>query len=172
MAAVQAIADAQAKYPELDMSKLEDITKLKAYTEEVSLFKVSFCSEIVDTSQLCWHKRSDNSYRLLLPAREQITIQGNLLGDFSVQGVVVGQRVEGKGFKDLPDALAFAEKHLSTHGKSLLTLLRRESKWHSEPKSEGQLKLLRQFRVPEAVIAKMSKGDSAKFITMKLGSRR
>jgi superfamily II DNA or RNA helicase len=170
--AAKAIAAAQAKYPELDMSKLEDITKLKTFTEEVSLFRVDFCSEITEASQLQWHKRGHNSYRLLLPAKEQIVINGDALGLYTVTGQVVGQKVMGTGFKDLPEALAYAEKHLSTHGRSMLTLLRRESKWNKDPLTEGQLKMLKQFKVPPSVYMTWNKGDAARWITKKLGARR
>lgn len=169
--AAKAIEEMQAKYPYLDMSKLEDITRLKSYTEEANLFRVDFCSEITEVSQLQWHKRGENTYCLLLPGREQIVIAGNLLGEFTVKGSISQERIDQGGFNNLPDALAFAEKNLSSKGKQMLTLLRRESGWHKQPVSEGQLKLLKQFRVPPHVIAKMDKGTAAKYITLRLGRK-
>lgn len=172
MEAAHTLAQVQAKYPDIDLSKLDDITKLKTYIEEAYLFRVDFCSEITEASELCWHKMGHNKYRLLLPAREQVTITGDALGLFTVTGVVVQQNVAGAGFKSLPEALAYAEKHVSQHGRSLLTLLRRESGWHKHPVSEGQLKQLKILKVPAHHIAKMDKGLAAKYITKRFGSRR
>ena len=172
MEAVKAIAAIQANNPNMDMSRLEDITKLKSYVEEASLFRVDFCSEITEASPLQWHKRGENTYCLLLPGREQIIIAGNLLGEFAVKGSVLKQNISKDGFNGLPDALAYAEKKLSMHGRSMLTLLRRESKWHAGPVTEGQKKMLKQFKVPESHIIQMTKGDAAKLITRRLGERR
>ena len=94
------------------------------------------------------------------------------MGNYNVKGSILNERVTQDGFSSLPDALAYAEKNLSEKGKSLLTLLRRAAKWHSGPISAGQLKLLKQFKVPESVYVKWDKGMAASFITKKLGDRR
>jgi superfamily II DNA or RNA helicase len=172
MGAVKALEEAQRANPNADFTKLEDITKLKSYVENINLWNVVFCPEIVEASQLQWHRALDNSYVLLLPSKEQIRITGNLLNKFKVEGVVVGRRVFQDGFDGLPDALAFAEKNLSEHGKSLLILLRRESKWHKAAITEGQIKMLKQFRVPQSVYKNWNKGEAAVFITKKLGAKR
>jgi superfamily II DNA or RNA helicase len=172
MAAVKAIEEAQAKNPDLDLSKLTDISKLKSYTEEANLFRVEFCSEITEVSALQWHRRGVNEYCLLLPGKERIVIAGNLLGQFSVKGSISSKRVDMDGFSSLPDALSFAESNLSQHGKSMLTLLRRSATWHKAAITEGQLKMLKMFKVPQAVYSKWNKGEAAVFITKKLGAKR
>lgn len=172
MAAIKALDEAQAKYPEIDLTKLEDITKLKSYVEQANLWTVNFCSEITEASKLQWHRTLADTYRLLLPGREQIVISGDLLGEYRVKGSILGESINQYHFASLPDALAYAEKHLSEKGKSLLTLLRRESSWHKTPMSDGQRKLLKNFKVPDSIIATWNKGQAAKYITQKLGSRR
>lgn len=172
MAAVKAIEEVQAKHPDLDLSNLTDIRNLKSYVEEASLFRVEFCSEITEASQLQWHRYLDNSYRLLLPGKEQVVISGNLLGTFTVKGVVCGQGVNGEGFPNLPDALAFAESRLSMHGRSILTLLKRDAAWHKGPVTDGQKKMLRMFKIPDDIVAKLDKGMAAKIITQRLGVNR
>lgn len=172
MYAVQELEEVQAKHPDMDLSKLEDFRKLKSYVEEANLWAVNFCEEITEASELQWHKTLANTYRLLLPGKEKIVITGDLLGKYNVRGTVMQTRVDQMGFDNLPDALAYAEAKISKLGKQLLTLLRRESKWHKEPVSVGQLKLLRQFKVPEHVIAQMNKGSAAKFITKRLGEHK
>jgi hypothetical protein len=172
MAAVKAVEAAQFANPDLDLTQLDDIRKLKSYVESVNLWSVSFCSEITDVSELCWHKFMDNSYRLLMPGRESLTITGDLLGKYAVKGTVVGERVEMQEFGSLADALAFAEHTVSTKGKSLLTLLRREARWHHGPVTEAQLKILRGFKMPASDIAKHDKGSAHKWINKKFGSRR
>ena len=172
MEAKKLIDQAQAKFPDLDMSKLGNITKLKAYIEEAMLFRVDFCSEITTASALQWHKRGVDHYCLLMPGREQIEIKGDVLGEFRVKGTILRTPIDAYHFANLPDALAYAEKNLSEKGRTLLTLLKREAKWHKGPVTEGQLKMLKQFKVPQSTIAQMDKGWAAQFITRKLGNLR
>lgn len=172
MAAVRAVEAAQLTNPDLDLCQLDDIRNLKSFVETVNLWSISFCSEIADVSELCWHKFLDNSYRLLMPGRESLTITGDLLGQYAVKGILLGERIEMKGFTSLPDALAFAEHNVSTKGKSILTLLRRAAAWHKQPVSDGQIKMLRGFKMPASEIAKHNKGTAAQWINKKLGARK
>lgn len=173
MQAAQAIADVQAKHPTIDLSKLEDITRLKTYVEEANLWKVTFCQEITEASELQWHKTIDGSFKLWLPNKEWVAIKANLLGEFTVKGLVSRQSMQEEHLKSLPDALSFAEKYVAAHARESLTLLRREARWHGQPVTEGQIKLLKKFRIPDSVLAQLNKGDAAKLITQKLrGSKK
>lgn len=172
MAALKAIEEAQAKNPDVDFSKLQDITKLKSYVEEANLFRPTFCSEITEASEMQWHRNGDDSYRLLLPGREKIVISGSLLGTYSVSGVLKGKRIDTDGYPDLSSALGATESLIAREAKEVLTLLRREASWHKGNISEAQLVLLRKFKVPEHFIARMTKGDAAQYITKKFGSTR
>lgn len=172
MGAVKAIEDAQYANPNVDFSRLEDITKLKSFVESINLWSVNFCTEITDSSELCWHKFVDNSYRLLMPGKEQLVIKGNLLGQFAVRGTVMGERIEMGEFTSLPDALAFAEHNVATKGKQMLTLLRREAKWHSAQVTDSQVVLMKKFGMPRSEIAKHNKGTAAKWLNQRIGSSK
>lgn len=68
---VRELEAAQAANPHIDFSKLDDITKLKAYIESVSLWdKPSVPEEVAASSKLDWHKRADGSYMLMLRSEE------------------------------------------------------------------------------------------------------
>jgi superfamily II DNA or RNA helicase len=169
MDAAKAVADILEKYPNVDLTKLEDITRLKSYVIEANLWTVNFCKEITEGSELQWHKTIDGSYKLYLPAKGFLAIKPNLLGQFTVKGVVKAKPVVQEGFEDLASALAFADR---TVPQDALVLLRQEDKWHKAEVSPAQLKLLKKFRVPDHVIATMNKGSAAKLITQKIRGKK
>jgi len=172
MSAVKALEEAQLAHPNADFSKLDDIKKLKSFVESINLFQVTFCPEVTENSELQWHRLVDQSYRLLLPGKESVAIKGNLLGSYIVSGKVMGERVREKEFENLPAAFAYAESYVFDKNKSLLTLLRRESRWHKDPMTIAQLAQLKKFNVPEIIYNKWNKGDAAKYITKKIGGQR
>ncbi len=118
-----------------------------------------------------WHKRSEGKYVLSLPGKESVTITSDLLGKFAVTGVISGTKLHEESFTSLPDALSHAESNVALRGKEMMTLLRRESKWHKGAVTEPQMKMLKRFKVPDHIIVKMTKGDAAKFITRELGKK-
>lgn len=170
--AAKAIEDVQRQYPNLDMSKLKDITQIKSYIESANLWAVRFAEDVMDFSKLQWHSPAPKTYRLLLPKGEQVVVTEDLTGKYTVAGVVNTERFEERNIKSLAEAIRFADRTVSTKGKEILTLLRRESKWHSEPVSDGQRALLKKLKVPDAAVAKMNKGDAAKLITSRFGNKQ
>lgn len=103
---IKALEQAEAANPHIDFSKLDDITKLKAFIESVNLWhERATPKKIATASKLDWHKLTDSSYFLMLkseevdhfyrgsnkiPIYEQKTvyIKENLLGKFEIISII------------------------------------------------------------------------------------
>ena len=103
---IKALEQAEAANPDIDFSKLDDITKLKAFIENVNLWhERATPKKIATASKLDWHKLTDSSYFLMLkseevdhfyrgsnkiPIYEQKTvyIKENLLGKFEIISII------------------------------------------------------------------------------------
>lgn len=85
----------------------------------------------------------------------------------------------GKGeTKDYPvgttleEALAISEKVIVARWPEMKQIASRANEKRLEPPSERQLDLLRRFKVPEVELAKMSRGDAAIAITLKMEQKQ
>jgi hypothetical protein len=109
-----------------------------------------------------WHQNTDgDSYVLLLPNRESVVITQDLLGQIHIVGTVNGSTLRDKA-DSLPEAFRTADNFVTTFGRDIVHLLKRESKWHADPATDKQIALLRRLRVP--ILPGISKGDAAKKI--------
>jgi len=102
IASVKEIEAAQAAHPNIDFSKLKDITNLKTYIQSVNLWADrEVPEEIQKASKFDWHKRADGSYMLIMRSEEvdsfwdkgrkrpvyvqkTIYIKENILGKFEI----------------------------------------------------------------------------------------
>jgi ATP-dependent helicase IRC3 len=165
-----AVSAAQADRPDLDLEKLRKLKDLETLAEHVDLFAIRWSQEVLDNSELAWHKTSDGSFVLLMPNKESVCIWEDLLGKWNVTATINGNAISEKGYKDVPDAFSFAHQMLNMFGKHLLTLLRREAKWHGEPATPGQMDLLKKFAKADRRLARaahmpnLTKGEAKQLI--------
>lgn len=152
--------------PGIDLSKLEDFDKLKSYVEEVNLFTVSFAPEVMDNSKFQWFKMGEDLYKLRLPGSEEVVVQKNLLDKWGVEGTVKGNHFKDDTFTNLHDAFTHADNMVALLGHEFLTLLRREAKWHSDPATGPQWRMMQRLGIhpPPGI----SKGNAQRLISRKL----
>lgn len=154
------IEEAQKAHPELDFSKLEDITKLDSFVEQVNLFEVKYPEAVMTNSLLQWHQNTEkDSFVLLLPDKEDVVITPDLLGKFHVVGTVNGTKLHDTS-ESLPGAFKLADSFVTTYGKEKVHLLKRKASWHGDPATPKQLALLRRLGIDFPM--GLSKGDAAK----------
>jgi ATP-dependent helicase IRC3 len=140
----KAVEDAMAAHPHIDFSKLTDITKLKAYVENVNLFDVKFPVEVTNNSNLSWYPTQDAGYALMLPAHERIVIKQNMLDKYEINAVLAGQKYAG--VRDtLDQAFAAADGLVNDKLPSVMKLLTRAAAWHDDPATDPQKRLLRKY---------------------------
>ena len=142
LGATRKLEDAQSKYSHLDFTGLVNIDELEAYIESVDLFNVTYPEEVETNSELTWHRAVGGGYILLLNKEEKLQIQENLLGQWEVSASIGGRRYRGS--RDaLGEAFRVADELIHTQAPDVLKIVKREGeRWHNDPATPAQLKLL------------------------------
>lgn len=161
---VKKLEDSQREYPAIDFSKLEDINKLQAFIEEVSLFDVKYPEIVTENSTLQWHGMMDGGFCLSLPNKERITIKQNMLEQFEIEATIKGRKFKGQRGK-VEEAFQAAEQLVLEHASNEVKILKREGeKWHGDLATEPQLKLLKRFMKGRTFPADLTKGQASRLI--------
>jgi ATP-dependent helicase IRC3 len=173
VAAIRAIQSAQAKFPNADLSNLEQLDELDIYARQADMWQVRFAEDVKGFSELQWTKRGDGSYRLLLPKNTGfLRVTEDMVGHFTVEGVIQQQQVRQEKIASLAEAVGLAEKEVSSKTPENLILLGRERKWMKGPVTGPQMNILKRLRVPDSEVVKMTRGQAAAFITQRFGQKR
>ena len=124
------LAAAKKTNPYLDISRVEDADKIKAYAQQVDLFKVSYPPEIIQISSSKWHKMRENSYVVTLPPpREGMCVQRDLLGVWHAVGTIAGVFVHKK-YNSLEPAIRKSDNQIEELcGNAITALIRRDPRW-------------------------------------------
>ncbi len=131
-----------------------------AYAEAVDLFRITFSPEVVQFSEFQWFKVGEDSYVLRLSNNDRVGVKKDMLDKWHVTGEILTQKLLNS-FPAFPEAIRWADDEVRKKaGKSILTLIKREMKWHGDGPSEGQLRELKRWRIP--VPPGATKGDCAK----------
>jgi ATP-dependent helicase IRC3 len=163
------IEEAAKQNPGIDLSRLEDATKLKSYVEEVGLWTVKFSEETAPFSKLQWQTAPQGNFVLLLPGKaEQLVVGENLLGRWSVWGQAGGVGVDEPYYASLQEALQAAEQIVAGLGSRAVSYLRKDSKWRAGKVTVPQRDLLIKWKVPMHVIEGMNSGSAGAYITKKI----
>lgn len=142
--AAKQVEAAQKLHPFVDFSQLEDIDGINTLVESVSLFDIKFPDEVEASSQLSWYPNATGGYVLILPDKETITIQQNLLDKWELFGKIKNKRYRGER-DSVEEAFKAADNLVQNVASDALKVLRREETWHNDPASAKQIKLLSKF---------------------------
>lgn len=157
------VEDAVKHNPDIDLSKLQDIDGLPALVAEADLFRVSFPPEVVQVSDLQWHRTGIDQYILLMVNDEGVSIKRDMLDNWNIMGSCHGALIQGSK-PTFEEAIREADWYVNMlGGKGLKTLLRRTAKWHNDEITPGQRKMCKWLGIP--VPAGMTKGQAAQKIT-------
>lgn len=167
----------QELHPGIDLSKLDDINKLKTLVEQVNLFDIRFPAEVEANSELTWFKAIDGGYKMLVPKDGAepagfMRIYQNQLGSWDVVGRIKGRDLMAnratmeEAFKATDEQI---RKRLS---KMALSYVKREATWHGKPVTTGQVKMLeRLFPKKLFPLAQMTSGMASKIISERLARK-
>lgn len=160
--AIQQIEAVQKEFPDLDFSKLTDLSQLETLVEEVNLFDVKFPPEVEANSELSWHPAPDGGYVLLLPEKQKLQIRQNLLDKWDITGIIGNNKVRGER-GSIEEAFSAADTFVTTQLADSLKLVNREERWHSDPATPKQLFKLRKMMGRSAPIS-LTKGQASRLI--------
>jgi ATP-dependent helicase IRC3 len=156
------------EHPSADFSEVESLEDIDSQVERAELFAIKWPEEVTENSQLRWMKTPAGEYTISLPSKETVTVYKDLLDKWSIKGSVNGNSFSQEGINELPEAFRVADNLVTTFGRELLTLLRRDARWHKQKITAPQLNLLRKLfnKNPEmlAKLGTLSKGEASKLI--------
>jgi len=166
----RAIEDMIAKYPHLDFSTLKDADKVEAFVESVNLFEVKFPSEVEANSEFTWHPAYSGGYLLMLPDKDSLRIEENLLTKWVISGNIKGKKYKGER-NTMAEAFSAADDLIKKIAPEALKIVKREAHWHNDPPTPGQLKLLAKLFRGKQIPADLTKGAASKLIGSALAGK-
>jgi hypothetical protein len=170
IATAKAIEEQIAKYPHLDFSSLKDADKVEAFVESVNLFEVKFPSEIRAGSEFSWHPTITGGYVLMLPEKDELRIEQNLLDKWDIKGHIKGKKYKGER-DTLEAALSAADGVVLKVSPEALKIVKREAPWHSLPPTPAQLKSLGRLYKGKQIPPDLSRGTASQLIGAALAGK-
>lgn len=168
--AVKKLEEEQKKYPQIDFTQLADISTLDAFIENVNLFEVKFAPEVEGNSELSWYPSPTGGYVLILPNKDRLSINQNLLDKWSLFGTIKEQTYQGER-DTIEQAFLAADNLVNKVCPDALKILRREEKWHKNPASGPQLKLIAKLYKGKAIPPDLSSGQASKLISARIAGK-
>ena len=160
---IKKIEEKLKEYPHLDFTNLKDIDKIDQFIEEVNLFEVKFPQEVEKHSTFTWHPAYTGGYVLMLPDREEVRIQQNLLDKWEIRGIVKGKKYKGER-ESMAEAFSAADNLIREKIPECLTIVKREAEWHKLPPTEKQMKRIKKIYKGKQIPADLSRGAAHKII--------
>lgn len=150
------------EHSHLDFTTLSDIDKIEAFVENVNLFEIKFPEEVEHNSDFTWHPSVSGGYVLMMPNKNEITIRQNLLDKWELRGIIGEKKFKGE--RDTMEAAFFAADELvRKEAPEVLKIVKREAKWHGQPATPEQLKLIHKLYKGKQ-IPNLTKGAASRLI--------
>ena len=176
VASVHELEAAQQQYPYIDFTKLQDITQLQALVTSINFFDYQFTPDVENNSELSWFVSSTGSYVLMLPNKEHLEVQQNLLDKWEISGIIKGRKYRGER-DTIEEAFMAADDTIFKAIPEALKILRREAEWHKDLATEGQLQLIRKLYKKDIkhgmiIPPDLTKGAASRKISQRLAGKR
>ena len=175
VAAVEAIEAAQAEHPSVDFTKLDLLTNLNQFIEQVNMFEVRFPAEVEENSELTWYRATGGGYCINIPkdkgagAGGKIRIWQNMLDKWEIEGKLAGKTFRGTGDK-MENAFKRCDELIRERVPNILNIISRKATWHGKKASPQQMTLLRRLykgrQFPE-----LTKGQASRLIGERLARK-
>jgi len=162
------------KYPGFDVDNAGRLTleQLRAKAQTFDIWTVPSLGAFGNGRALTWIKVGDEHYRLSYPwldGTEILAVQRDILGHYDVSitlapsgGGPKRQRTIATEIPTADDAAGVAEKFVLNERRTVMNLKAVDAKWHQNPASEKQIRLLQRLRVPVKPGLKM--GEASRLI--------
>ena len=164
--------------PNADLSML-DIDKIQYAIEEVDLMSgLQVPDEIVQFTRLDWYRFDEDVYRIGLANNKSMILQKNLTGqylltehEYDKTTRIVTDKPIGI-WDELQDAISSADQYISKVHSDSMVLVRSNARWRREKLSDQQIGLLTKFRVNQAIIEQLDKGQGSRLISRLINSSK
>jgi hypothetical protein len=174
---VKEIEKAQEENPNIDFMKMQKITDLKSFVENINLFEVRFPKEVEEHSDFKWCQSVTGGYRMSIPkgrngeAAGFVHIQQNMLDGWEIKGQIRGIDVIGQR-PTMEEAFAAADNAIRLRAEGSVALVDRKSSWNTKEATPAQLGLLKKLygkfkQWPNT----LTRGQAAHFIDQKISKR-
>jgi ATP-dependent helicase IRC3 len=168
----------QEENPNVDFSKMESFETAKTLIEQVDMFRVNFPQEVKDNSELVWYKSVTGGYKMSIPKEGPerqgfVHIQENALGQWALAGEINGEQFHGTR-ASFEEAIKVTDEQIRKRVSSrTLSNILREAKWHGNPVTRGQKKMLTMlFPWKKFDFSQIKSGEASKLISETLLRRK
>lgn len=142
--AIRKIEDAAKEYPQVNFGLLGDINHIDTFVQNVNLFDIKIPQEVESNSILSWMPGPLGDYVLLLPNKEKLSIQQNMLDKWEFKGTVKGQKYKAER-DTIADIFSVADGLIQDKASESLKILKQDEPWHSDPITTPQLNLIKRL---------------------------
>lgn len=143
---IKKLEEEAKKYPQVDFTKLRDISQLEIFISEVNLFEYKFRPEVELNSKLTWFTDATGDYVINIPADkdDRFTIHQNILDKYDLSGYIKGKHYVGER-DSLEEAFYAADNLIAKICPESMKILNREEEWFDTVPSEKQMRFLRKL---------------------------
>jgi superfamily II DNA or RNA helicase len=134
-----------ADFPTANLSDLQDLDRLDAIAEQVSLFQVRYPLEVSKLTDLAWTKQGD-AYAITVD-RNRLVLAQDLRGDWVMKGSIGETAVEVSA-QNLAGAFNAADAAILAIAVGKKYLLTRDAGWRDNGPSDKQVALCAKLRLP------------------------
>jgi ATP-dependent helicase IRC3 len=174
----EAVEALQEDNPHVDFLNLDSLSGAKTLIEQVDLFQVRFPQEVKDSSELTWYKALTGGYKMLIPKEGPerqgvVRVYENVLGQWELDGEINGEQFHGLR-SSFEEAIKVTDEQIRKRvSKQTLSCIVREAKWHNNPVTRGQKKMLTMlFPWRKFDFSQVKSGEASKLITETILKRK
>jgi superfamily II DNA or RNA helicase len=178
--AVKLIEGMQDENPNVDFTKLKDLSGIKQFIEQVNLFEIRFPKEVEDNSELRWCRAVDGGYTMKIPRPVldstgtkvgRVRIYQNMLDKWEIEGLI--KETAFHGIRDsVEEAFAVADQQIRERSPESMSLLNRKAGWTNKPATKAQRMLLsRLYGKGKQWPEDLTQGQASHFIDKRIGGK-
>jgi superfamily II DNA or RNA helicase len=164
------VEDLQSQHPHVDFSTLKDIDQIHAFIEEMDLFAIRVKPEVETNSTFTWNPSYTGGYKLMLPDKDWVSIEQNLLDNFEIKAYIKSRKFRGER-ASLTEAFNAADGLVIKERPESIKVIKQEAEWHKLPMAPKQLKLLKKLMKGKPIPPTYTRGEASKKISELLAGK-
>ncbi len=174
--AVEELEKLKEDNPSVDFNSLESLDKAQWLIQQVDMFQVRFPAEVEANSELTWFRAIDGGYKMLIPKEDSragfVRVFENAIGKWELIGRINDNEFHGIR-PSMEEIFKVSDEQIRKRvTKMTLSMVLRSAKWHGNPVTKGQKKMLeRLFPHRQFLYDQMTSGDASKLISERLARK-